>query len=342
MTNKLSLFLFSISILFIFQCTPEEQSKEFSTKIGNSILVSCEGQFMNSNAGLTYIDLEEDTLALNIYKDLNTQPLGDVVQGIYQADDEILIISNTPGAVHFLDINTLKLNNSISIEGTPKNLINIDGKHFLLGDVYTGMHLLDIETKTLVKTIATNGANTEMILANGKIFACNYGAWDNPGKQVMIYDAETIELIDSIETNIQPVSITQLGEEAYVVCQGDSGTPSSIDKININSLEKTGSVSLEGKVPVSYSYKIRNLNNELYVLSDGVYSYNIASEEFEKINSSAASPYGLDTYNAQSELFLADAKDYASQGSFFILDSDGEIKKEFTVGIVPNGAILIE
>ena len=65
-------FLPFLFLAAFFACEPDTIEKiEFSTKAGRDVLVICEGQFNNMNAGITYINLDADTLVLDIYSKIN-------------------------------------------------------------------------------------------------------------------------------------------------------------------------------------------------------------------------------------------------------------------------------
>lgn len=336
-------FLPFLFLVAFFSCEPDTIEKiEFSTKAGRDVLVICEGQFNNMNAGITYINLDADTLVLDIYSKINSQPLGDVLQSAYLWKDEILLVTNNPGTIKVLDKSKLTLKRTIEINGNPKHIALSSNDEMYVSDVFSGFHIVNMITGINTQIADLSGASGEIIEIDGKVFVTSPGSYGSPDNKLRIYNKSDNSLFKELAISSGPTSIAKFGESILVMCSGDAANGPAIEEISLSDNTLTKTYDLEGKIEPAFSYEVKNISGKTYILSNKIYDFNTSTETATVINDIAQSLYGFDFNSTNADLFICDAVDFSSKGKFTIANSSWEVKKTYEVGFVPNGALLIE
>lgn len=332
--------LFLVTVLFITSCDPEPMEQvEFKTLADRDLLVSCEGQFQNANGNITYINTDTDRTDLEAYTRYNSEPVGDVLQQLIQKDDKIFMLTNLPGSVKVLNTTDLQRTTTINIAGNPKNGIII-GTEMWINDAFNGLHLMNLIDNT-IERIDSTGPTTELAHYNDKVFVAHSGEFSAPDNKVYVYDTETRERTQEIEIVDSPNSVAISGDKLYVVGGVGFNEPIQIGSIDLIDLN-VEVYSLPMSEISGFGPKIRASDGQLFLLADGLYTYDPNTQEVNKIFSEATSPYGLDIDELTGDIFVCDAVDYQSQGTLYVLDQNGNEKVSYKTGIVPNSVLRIK
>lgn len=332
--------LFLVTVLFISSCDPEPMEQvEFETLADRDLLVSCEGQFQNANGNITYINTEADTTDLEAYTRFNSEPVGDVLQQLIQKDDKIYMLTNLPGSVKVLNTSNLQRSSTVNIAGNPKNGVII-GTKMWINDAFNGLHLMNLIDNTSER-IDSSGPTTELVHHNNQVFVAHAGEFTAPDNKVYVYDVETQERTKEIEVVDSPNSLAINGNKLYIAGGGGFNEPIQIGTIDLIDFS-VETYSLPLSEISGFGPKIRAYDGQLYILADGLYTYDPNTQEVNKIFSEIISPYGLDIDELTGDIFVCDAADFQSQGTLYILDQNGTEKKSYKTGVVPNSVIRIK
>jgi DNA-binding beta-propeller fold protein YncE len=129
--------------------------------------------------------------------------------------------------------------------------------------------------------------------------------------------------------------------DIYVLSTGNYGTiKSNMAIINSKTDIVTSQKDFSGGNMVIHG-------DQAYITAAGkVKVYNVKTETLEKENfitdeTKITSMYGLAVDELTGEVFVTDAKNYASSGEVFCFDKDGKKKYSINVGIMPNNVVFI-
>ena len=82
----------------------------------------------------------------------------------------------------------------------------------------------------------------------------------------------------------------------------------------------------------------------LYFISDAVWAVDVATGVFPSeplLSVEGYGQYGLDVNPYNGDIYIADAKDYVSNGAVLRYDSTGKLLDEFEVGMLPSKFIFL-
>lgn len=88
---------------------------------------------------------------------------------------------------------------------------------------------------------------------------------------------------------------------------------------------------------------INGSGDTIYFINDAVWAVDVTAEVFPAeplLTVEGWGQYGLDVDPTNGDLYIADAKDYVSNGSVLRYTSGGELIDEFEVGLLPSKFIF--
>lgn len=318
--------------------------------VRKGIFILNEGGFNQNNASLSYYDYDAKTLTADIFNQENHRGLGDTGNDAQIYGSKMYIVVNASSTVEVLNSKTAKsikqvtLKTNKNVNRQPRFIVFNNNKAFISNFDGT-VAVLDTASLTIEKYITVGDNPEQMAIANGKLYVANSGGLNYPNydKTVSVIDLATLTEIKKITVTLNPngVATDQYGD-VYIKSVGnyddvkpaltiiDSKT--DLVKTTINDF-KGSNMTIAGDLAfftVTGGAKIFNVQTETVV-----------KEQFVTDGTIITSPYGIDIDNLTGEVFITDAKNYASNGQVFCFDKDGKKKYVLTTGISPNGVIFI-
>jgi YVTN family beta-propeller protein len=172
----------------------------------------------------------------------------------------------------------------------------------------------------------------------------NCWSYDN---KILVIDAETDKLIDSIEVQEQPAALVldSFGKiwtitDGGYSSNGTSSTPALI-KIDANTREVERIIYFENTDHPT-ELKINGAGDRLYFLNGDVYSMDVVTGMEPEIfiesqyQTVIGGYYGLAVDPITNEVYVADAIDFVQQGVVYRYTSNAQVVDTFKVGIVPG------
>ncbi len=337
--TKLFLIALLGSAMFV-SCNSDDGNSAPLGTYDNGILVVNEGNF--SAGTVTFIGDDMATVAQNIYAAENPgDGIGGYVQSIFFDGNKAFIISNGSNKITVVNRYTFKLIGKIETGlSVPRYGVVENGKAYVtnlatfgsLTDDYVAV--INLSTYEVESTIAVNAIAEKITEENGKLYVTNGSYGD--GSSVTVINPVTNTIIKTIDTGISPNSFEEENGILYVLCS-DYINPSKIVKIQLS----TNEILSEITFPESLG-NAQNLNIE-----DGKIYFTVDSKVFSTaLNSTSVSATPLFTSDAttlygftveDNRIYVADAKDFVSDGKVFIYSKTGTLQNQFTVGLIPNG-----
>ncbi len=314
----------------------------------NGIFILNEGGFGSSNSSVSFLD-EAGIVSNSIYNQVTGANLGDVAQSMGFNGDNAYIIVNNSGTVEVVNRNTFErvatVTTSISnprfiVFNGDKGYISNWGDPTNPADDYIAV--LNLETNLIEATIPVAEGPEKLLVISGKLYVAQKGGF-NYGNTVSVINLNSQTVTNEIEVADVPDAIVLEGGKLYVMCSGKAaftGDETLAKIFRINPLDNTVETSLTFPEFTHPSYLEADNGSLFYLLESDVYSLSPAN--FQLSNNPLFSPtsdglqvlYGFGINNGQ--FYIADAKDFSSNGEVFVYNSSGIISTRFNVGINPN------
>jgi YVTN family beta-propeller protein len=340
---KITKLLFmAIASSFVFVSCSGDDENASNVPLGtydNGVLVLNEG---NASAGtVSFFDNDLVTVSQNVFNAENPgEGLGGYVQSIFFDDEKAFIISNGSNKITVVNRYTFKLIAKIEAGfDIPRYGVVENGKAYVtnlatfssLTDDFVSV--INLSTMVVESTIPINAIAERIEEENGKLYISNGSFGD--GNSITVVNTVTSTVEATINVGISPTSIEEEAGFLYVLC-GNYLDNSKLVKINLATNQIASEIVMEGVI------NAQNLNiedNKIYfTVNSDVFVENLSATTISstpKFTSAATYLYGFGVDGGR--IFVADAKNFASDGEVFIYNNAGILQKQFTVGLNPNG-----
>lgn len=315
------------------------------TEYVDGILVLNEGGMGTSQGSVSYINAGGQ-VTNNIFQVANeVNELGDVAQGMVSDGEVTLIMLNGSSKVEVVDAKTFVSLVTID-EGIilPRYAVVHEGKAYVTcwGNDDTGAYLavIDMESYEVENTVSLSSGVEQIYEKDNKLYVLHMGGF-NTNNIMSVYDIAT-ETIEEVEVGNSPSELVFHGNYAYIISMGQSWAEPPLlpgfNRVDLSTLVVENVEELDG----NDSYKfIAKYEDTFYIkVSADVYTFDATtltlSDEpvIETDITTWGGAYGMSIVD--DKLYLADAKNYVSDGDVLVYSLDGVLENTFTVGNLPN------
>jgi YVTN family beta-propeller protein len=341
------LFIVLALVTVLVSCRKDKVIPDTPTAERAGLYVVNQGGFFANNSTLTYYDYTTKALIADQFFTANAAKLGDTGNDADVWGSKMYIVVNNSNAVSVVKSKDAKLVKQITVS-QPRSVTHYKGNVFVTSYNNT-VSVIDTATLTITKTINVGRSPEQMVVANGKLYVANSGGLDYPNfdKTVSVIDLSTLTETKKITVIDNPVTITADSYgNVYVLSIGDYGAVSGGMTIIDNTTD-----AVKTKINLSFGYNI-----PVAVSGDFVYYptadnkiavYNTKTQTAGPANfitdgTTITSPYAITTDPRTGEVFVADAKDYSSNGTVTAFDKNGKKEYSITVGINPGKITLVD
>ena len=343
--RKILLLATIVASAFYISCEendPPPQNFERGAYDG-AVFISNEGNFGEADGSLSAYFPGTGEVVNNLYTAANERALGDVVQSLHLTDEHLFIAVNNSNIIEVLSLSdSLKSDFRLPTVSLPRYMTSFNGKLFLTEWVSFSekgrVSIYDIETRSLDARITTDFGAEGVLVSGNQLYVSN--SFTNT---VTVIDLTNFEVIANLEVGNGPAQMkVDVRGNIWVVCTGgydENFMPLNdgrLAQINPASGEVNSIIELEANV----SGKIA-LNAE----GNGVYYLEGASVKFCDLVTGnkrtfvtpdgAVGLYGI-AIPRSGQIYVADAKGFAENGTVHIYDREGVFETSFTVGRGPN------
>ena len=309
----------------------------------NGAFIINEGGFNHNNGSLSFYSFEDAQVQNEIFKKINKQDLGDVVQSMTIVDSLGFIVVNNSNRIEVIDMDTWKSIKSIEMpaNSSPRYLVDGgNGKSYVTNLYGNNVSVINLSTIEIVSSINV-GANPEEITVSGtKAYVANSGGGD--GNTISVIDLQTDQVIHTITMGDNPVFIKKDKDGIlHVLCWGswNKGTKGGIYSIDPNS-----DIVMDSLITEGFSSKLCIGPDDIGYLINNGNILSFSTETYELLNDSlimGGSFYGIAYEPISEHIFVLDAKDYVQKGSLVIYDKIGSLLESYDVGISPGSLTFI-
>lgn len=326
--------------------TPDETPIPYE----DGVFILCEGSYGAGNASLWFYNPESGEVVADVFGEANEALLGDVGQSLYMYNSLLFVVVNNSGVVWVLDRTTGKVKGSFEGLTSPRFIvIDNSGTKGYISQLYTNQLVtFDPRTLTQTGTVTLEGvvSSEQMAVVGDKLFIAS---WSNDHK-ITVLDTATDKQIATFEVGVQPYSMeVDRNNTLWVVCDGGNEYSSlpegvtmeapSLWKIDTENYEAVKTHTFEAGGYFRSRLAMNGSGDTLYFIYDAVWAIDVATGTLPSeplITIEGWGQYGLDVDPASGDIYIADAKDYVSNGEVARYGADGVLKTTFEVGLLPS------
>ncbi|MBN9313492.1 MAG: YncE family protein [Chryseobacterium sp.] len=368
MIKKIIYLLFSVFVLFLNSCREDYDYIEYGPQASGvqepedlsvkGLYILNEGNMGSNKASLDYFDYSTGVFTKNYYAGQNptvVNSLGDVGNDVKVYRDKLFAVINLSNYVEVMDAKTAKHIGEIPV--TNCRYINFHGNYAYItsyggavGQSQPGYVVkVDVNTLKIVDKVFVGLQPDELEVVGDKLYVANSGGYSYPNydNTVSVVDLNTFKETKKITVAINlnkirkddngKLWVTSRGNymdippKAYVL---DPNTDTVIKEIN-------QPISDMGFVENRMYYYGYQWTSSGTVSSYGIIdtdTYQTLSNQFiqDGNEKKIVIPYGIAVNPDNGDIFIADAKDYISNGEVFCFTKYGKLKWRATTGDIPG------
>lgn len=339
--------ILALAAISLIACKDDkkENTPSNTDKYGAGVYVANEGVFQTGVGTVTYYNPSNQTTQDEIFTQENGFPVGNVLQDISFANNEVYLVVNNSGTVEVADAGSFTSKSTLSGFSSPRYFKVVNSQNGYLTDWFSNQVLvIDLSSSSVIDTIQV-GEGPEKIIANGQeALVANSGAWSRDSI-VSVINTGNHTLIKNVVVGDNPQSLQFDSQgNAWVLCSGyaDWADPSlstagKLIKLNSNyEVESTLDFSSNASHPIH----LNHYNGSFYFL-DNNYNGKVMKMD-ENASSLPSTPlidksfYSFAVNPSNGDIYGTDAKDFNQSGMVFRYDMNGSLLDSFSTGIIPG------
>jgi len=347
-TKKHHLFI-ALAITAIFaSCHKDKVDPTADTPTAQraGLYILNQGGFGSNNSTLTYYDYTSKALVADQFIAANSTKLGDTGNDLGIYGTKMFIIVNNSNVIYVVNAKTAKLIKQITLN-QPRSVVFYNNNAFVTS--YSGtVSVIDTTALTINKTITVGSDPEQMVISNGKLYVANSGGLNpTPGTTVSVIDPVGLTVTKTI-TGVLADPVTLAGDaygHVYALSLGNfSNVGPGMTIINnaTDVVTSTSAVNLSFNIPITingdFAYYF-TADNKIAVYNTKTQA--IAQANFITDGTTITTPYAITVDSITGEVFITDAKDYASNGTLYAFDKTGKKEYSLVVGINPGKVALV-
>ena len=319
------------------------------------LFVINEGGWTNSEASLSYYDIDARHVENEVFVRRNGVPLGDVAQSMTLFEGKAFVTVNNSSVVFVINPDTFVCEGKITDVNSPRYVHIIDDSKAYITELYRPViTVFNPRTLQVLKKIPTDfegrqAASTEQMIGVGRYVFTNCWSYDD---RLLVVDTDTDCVVRSIAVGKQPNSmVLDKNGMIWVLCDGGyEGNPIGYDAPSLWQVNPTD-MSAEKVFDFVRGERAAALamdgaGETLYVLKDHVWKLGIDQRQFpdEPLirNNTGNYWYSLAVDPVTSEIYLADAVDKVQPGMVYRYSPQGTEIDRFKVGVIPGEFCFFE
>jgi len=313
------------------------------------LVTTSEGVFVLSEGGVTpgssklsYYNSVKDTFYVNIF---NPTTLGLFPDGLINYNSNLFITEQgnylAAGKIYKTDLNgTVVAQNSVGTN--PYSLCSSNNKLYVTNGPTSKISVVDQNSLGTVKEITAGVYPQEIISYNNKVFVCNTGTFGGAqDSTVTVIDASTDAVIKTLTVSKDPSGMVITNDGKLLVASTDpSGKIYVFETTNFNLVD-----TLISPFGFSKDFSIDKLSGNVYFIgiNSDIVKLNLETKVFTKFISKPDPEsfiYGYVYDYKGLKHYLADARNFASNGNLLVYDANGTLTKSMSTGVAPRRIVV--
>jgi YVTN family beta-propeller protein len=311
----------------------------------SGVFITHEGPFQNGSGTVSFYNRNVGGISNDIFGAANNGAVvGNILQSMSIANDNAYLVVNNANKIIVAEAKTFKFKDTLTGFTQPRYFLNIDGKKAAVSEwgkngVAGVVKIVDLTTKKTTKTIATGNGAERMLLNSNTLWVTNVGGFGSDST-VSLIDLTTEAVSKTVKVGVAPNSLVKdANGDVWVLCGGSwSAKNGKLVKVKGNAVVESYDVP-QG----SNSLVANNAKNTMYFVGGaGVYQKDLTTAKpaiwidkaSTKINFVAL--YGLGLDPKTENIFIADAKNFASTGTVYVFNNAKKYTDSLKTGIIPS------
>ena len=339
-----------VSLVLLASCTKDPSGPDTSTPAlpaAQGVYILHEGNFGDpAGARLALYDITRDTVSLDVVEGANSgQHLGSTGDDMLIFRDRLYTVMSGSENIVVLTLADHHIVQSAYYPGRVPHALALDSTRNRLyaTELYgNAVMAIDLTSLNMVDSVSVGANPQDMLLVGNDLYVCNSGYGSD--NRVSVLSLSPLAVVKTIAVGAGPTGITQASDGSVVVaCTGNPystpAVPGSIYRIDAASRSVKDSVMMTDPLWGSVA---AGANGEVYVLGVTAGSYYGGPVHRLVLSSrtitSSVIPgtfYGMAIDGFSGDMYLADAKSFASQGEVRIFSSALTARNTLQVGRGP-------
>ena len=309
------------------------------------MVISNEGNNKKDNASISLYYTNGDSLANDVYNQVNKEVLGDVLQSIAVADTSAYLVLNGSGKIVVVSKYSCKRYAMIPVEG-PRYMAVYGKTGYVSAWTNKEIAVIDLTSNKVTGSIKVGTGPEGVLINGGKLYVANSGGFGKDNT-ISVIDIKSNTVVNPIAVADCPKAFTvDKNGSIWVVCAGytDWATPANstkgaLCKINPSTNEVT-KIVIDGFTPDRIQTNIAK--DKLYYGggwgTPGIYQIDIAAATAPTKPFISGDFYSF-TVNPSNGEIMVMAADWvtAAKNKMVRYTDKGEKIKDYVVGVGPNG-----
>ena len=339
-----------LSLLFLNSCSSDDDPEIPLGDYENGFFITNEGPFQTGSGTITFVG-DDGIVSQNIYKSVNKEDLGNIVNSMTIGAEKAYIVVNNSNKI--VVVNRYTMEKITTIEGddisNPRYFV-IEGNTGYVsnwGDPFDPsddfIAVIDLNTNEVFETIPVGEGPEDMITSSSKLFVNLQGGFVQNNK-VVVVDTNSNSVATTITVGDVPNSLIDDGSGSiWILCEGvpswtGNETAGSIYKIEIASLSISALNFGLTEHPTLLNYESNNL---YFNLNGKIFTMSTSSNEIPDESIEGLDGFYYSMLIRNNELFATDAKDFSSEGDLKIFDlNSGALLETVKTGIIPGDIVF--
>ncbi|MFY0643270.1 MAG: hypothetical protein JXR19_02270 [Bacteroidia bacterium] len=294
------------------------------------VLIANEGNFGWGEGTLSLYNSASKELTTEVFKDKNSNALGNVFQSIFATEDGyLLVINNSQKIIH--TNKSFELIGEITGFTSPRFIAQANDSIHYVTDLFANkLWVFNLNSHSIESTIDIQGWSENLIKVGDKVWVGNMAS-----NKIYSIDINSHSLSDSIEVGYAQQSMKIANDNIlYVLCQEKAPEKPFIARVNLVTKVVVDSLAINASYPTHLNYS--ESNDMLYYLDGDIYQINAKSNATPSvlIDLNMTSPYAFKLNTMSGEFYVSDAKDWASQSQVLRYSNTGTELDNFSPGII--------
>jgi YVTN family beta-propeller protein len=329
-----------ILLFIVVSCSKTPNSQNFNYSFGGGVFVVNEGNFKGGNGSLSFYSYDSSKIFNDLFYSVNGRPLGDVPNSMAIKGDKAFIIVNNSGKIEIIDQATLQSTASITGLISPRNIAFVNDYKAYVSSLYSdSVTIINLTDNSISGYINLRRTSETIAVTGNKVFISNWTG----GKEIMVINAVTDRVVDSITVGIEPESMAfdKFGM-LWVLCNGGYARQNYAELIEINT--STNSITKTFMFPTKEAspscLKIDGTGQTLYYIDNGIWHMDINSADLPSVpfilQGSGQYFYKIGINPVNNDVFVTDAVDFVQQGYLILYTGSGKLISKLKAGIIPG------
>ncbi|WP_312768921.1 DUF5074 domain-containing protein [Epilithonimonas sp.] len=336
--NKLLTGLFASVLLTFAACNDDDFDFNNQETSYSGILVTNEGNFTTPSGSVSFIPSDISTIENDIYRKVNNEVLGDVVNNIAFSGDLAYIVANNSSKIQV--VNRFRFNKTATITDNinqPRFITFANNYFYVTNSKYGEFNYVSIynaSNNSFVKKIDFTDTVERIVSAGSKVFVQN-ASFGFGNTITVINNANEVEKTISIPHG-QITKTISYDNSVYTLANDYADT--YLYQINpagniIKETKYTGIANGEN-LSIDNNKVVFNSKGNVYVTdlsgtTTPSAAFTIAPfEDYKTI-------YALEVLNGK--IFISNVKDYVEDSQISVYSLTGNLEKTFTAGKIAGG-----